>query len=66
MQPDYVTDPDSQPVKTGADGTTTIKVRNQGLNVVTATLDTPPSIPAQTNRDEYLAMLSFVLPHLPE
>lgn len=66
VQPDYVTDPDSQPVKTGADGTATIKVRNQGLNVVTATLDTPPANPAETNRDEHLATLSFVLPHLPE
>lgn len=66
VQPDYVTDPDSQPVKTGADGTATIKVRNQGLNVVVATLVTPPSNPAKTNRDEHLATLSFVLPHVPE
>jgi uncharacterized GH25 family protein len=66
VQPDYVTDPDSQPVKTGADGTATIKLRNQGLNVVTATLDTPPANPAETDRDEHLATLSFVLPHLPE
>lgn len=66
VQPDYVTDPDSQPVKTGADGTAMIKVRNQGLNVVVATLVTPPANPAQTNSDEHLATLSFVLPHLPE
>lgn len=66
VQPDLVTDPDSEPLKTGADGTVTIKVRNQGLNVVVATLDTPPANPAQTNRDEHLATLSFVLPHLPE
>ncbi|MEP7299857.1 MAG: DUF4198 domain-containing protein [Burkholderiales bacterium] len=66
VQPDYVTDPDSEPVKTGADGTATIKVRNQGLNVVVATLVTPPANPAKTNRDEHLATLSFVLPHLPE
>ena len=66
VQPDYVTDPDSEPVKTGADGTATIKVRNQGLNVVVATFAAPPANPAKTNRDEHLATLSFVLPHLPE
>lgn len=66
VQPDYVTDPDSKPLKTGADGIATIKVRNQGLNVVVATLITPPANPVQTNRDEYLATLSFVLPHQPE
>ena len=66
VQPDYVTDPDSEPVKTGADGTATIKVRNQGLNVVVATFVAPPANPAKSNRDEHLATLSFVLPHLPE
>lgn len=66
VQPDYVTDPDSEPLKTGPDGTVTIKVRNQGLNVVAATLVTPPANPAKTNHDEYLATLSFVLPNLPE
>jgi nickel transport protein len=66
VQPDFVTDPDSEPVKTGADGTATIKVRNQGLNVVVATFATPPASPAKTSRDEHLATLSFVLPHLPE
>jgi uncharacterized GH25 family protein len=63
---DYVTDPDSEPLKTGADGTATIKVRNQGLNVVAATLERPPANPAKTNLDEHLATLSFVLPNLPE
>ena len=66
VQSDYVTDPDAQPVKTGADGTVTMPVRNQGLNVVVATFATPPANPAKTNRDEHLATLSFVLPHLPE
>lgn len=63
---EYVTDPDAEPLKTGADGTATIRVRNQGLNVVAATLATPPANPAKTNGDEHLATLSFVLPHLPE
>lgn len=66
VQTDYVTDPDAEPLKTGADGTVTIKVRNQGLNVVAATLATPPANPAKTNMDEHLATLSFVLPNLPE
>ncbi|SIT41393.1 conserved exported hypothetical protein [Paraburkholderia piptadeniae] len=66
VQPDFVNDPDSKPLKTGADGTVTIKVRNQGLNVVVATLDTPPSEPAKANQDEHKATLSFALQHLPE
>ncbi|KVT78144.1 nickel ABC transporter substrate-binding protein [Burkholderia ubonensis] len=66
VQPDYINDVDSKPLKTGADGTVTIKVRNQGLNVIVARLDTPPSEPAKTNTDQHVATLSFVLPHLPE
>lgn len=66
VQPDLVNDPDSKPLKTGADGTVTIKVRNQGLNVVVAKLDTPPTEPAKTSNDQHEATLSFLLPHLPE
>jgi nickel transport protein len=66
VQPDFVNDPDSEPLKTGADGTVMIKVRNQGLNVIVAVFESPPAEPAKTNRDEHLATLSFVLPHLPE
>lgn len=66
VKPDYVTDPDSEPLKTGADGTVKIKVRNQGLNVVVASFAAPPAEPAKTNSDEHLATLSFALPHLPE
>jgi uncharacterized GH25 family protein len=66
VQPDLLNDPDSEPLKTGADGTVTIKVRNQGLNVVVARLDSPPSEPAKANSDEHEATLSFVLPHQPE
>ena len=64
--PDFVTDPDAKPLKTAKDGTVTIKVRNQGLNVVTAIFDSPPYDPAKTNKVEHLATLSFVLPHAPE
>ena len=34
--------------------------------LVVATFVAPPANPAKTNRDEHLATLSFVLPHLPE
>ena len=50
----------------GADGTVTLKVRNQGLNVIVAVLDAPPEHPAKYNKTEHLASLSFVLPHAPE
>lgn len=63
---DMVNDPDQTPVKTGPDGTATINVRNQGLNVVAAILFGPSDQPAKYDRIEYRATLSFVLPHLPE
>ncbi len=63
---DYVNDPDAKPLRTAADGTVTIKVRNQGLNVVTAIHDGPSDEPAKADKMEHLATLSFVLPHLPE
>lgn len=63
---DLVNDPDGQPVKTAADGSVTIKVRNQGLNVVTAIFDGPSDEPAKADKIEHLATLSFVLPHAPE
>ena len=63
---DLVTDPDGKPVKTAADGTVTIKVRNQGLNVVTAIFDGPADDPSKIDKIEHLATLSFVLPHAPE
>jgi len=66
VQPDLLNDPDSKPLKTRADGAVTIKVRNQGLNVVVARLDSPPSEAAKADSDEHEATLSFVLPHKPE
>ena len=63
---DFVNDPDAKPLKTGKDGTVTIKVRNQGLNVIGATYDGPPEDPAKTKKCEHFATLSFVLPHEPE
>ncbi len=63
---DWVNDPDAKGVKTAKDGTVTIKVRNQGLNVIVAILETKPEDPAKSNIVEHLASLSFVLPHEPE
>lgn len=63
---DFVNDPDGKPVKTAADGTVTIKVRNQGLNVITAIFDGPSDDPSKVDKVEHLATLSFVLPHAPE
>jgi nickel transport protein len=63
---DYVNDPDAKSLLTASDGTVTIKVRNQGLNVVAATYDGPSDEPAKADKMEHLATLSFVLPHKPE
>jgi len=63
---DWLNDPDGKPVKTAADGTVTIKVRNQGLNVITAIYDGPSDEPTKATKMEHLATLSFVLPHAPE
>ena len=63
---DWINDPDGTPVVTGADGTVTIAVRNQGLNVIVAILTSPSEEPAKYEHVEHLASLSFVLPHAPE
>ena len=63
---DFVNDPDGDAITTGADGTVTIRVRNQGLNVISATYDGPPENPKKEDRVDYEATLSFVLPHKPE
>ncbi len=63
---DFVNDPDAKPMVTAADGTVTIKVRNQGLNVISARLISPPEDLVKTDKVEHLASLSFVLAHAPE
>lgn len=63
---DFINDPDGKPVLSGADGTVTLKVRNQGLNVIVAVFDAASDQPAKYNKVEHLASLSFVLAHLPE
>ena len=63
---DYVTDPDAKPLLTAKDGTVTIRVRNQGQNVVTAIFDGPSDEPKKADKMEHLATLTFTLPHAPE
>jgi hypothetical protein len=53
-------------LKSAADGSVTIKVRNQGLNVVAAIFDGPSNEPTKADKMEHLATLTFVLPHAPE
>ena len=63
---DYINDPDEVAPKTAADGTVTINLRNQGLNVLAAIYVAPSDQPAKYNSMEYRSTLSFVLPHAPE
>ncbi|MCJ2182930.1 DUF4198 domain-containing protein [Novosphingobium sp. 1949] len=63
---DLVTDPDATEVQTGADGTVTLPVRNQGLNVVRAVYEGPTDNPRLYKQIEHNATLSFALSHKPE
>jgi len=63
---DMVNDPDAVEAKTNADGTVTLPVRNQGLNVIRAVYVTPTDNPAKIDRYEHTATLAFTLPHKPE
>ena len=64
--PDAVNDPDGKPIAVGKDGRVTLKVRNQGLNVIKAEIDSPPQDASKAAKTEHAATLSFVLPHQPE
>lgn len=64
--PDCVNDPDAKPLKVGKDGRVTLKVRNQGLNVIKAEVGSPPADASKSDKTEHTATLSFVLAHLPE
>ncbi|MEO7383730.1 MAG: DUF4198 domain-containing protein [Novosphingobium sp.] len=63
---DMVNDPDAKEVLTGADGTVTLPVRNQGLNVIRAVYDGPSDQPTLYRQMEHTATLAFTLPHVPE
>ncbi|TAG01431.1 MAG: DUF4198 domain-containing protein [Betaproteobacteria bacterium] len=63
---DYVNDPDQKPRKVGKDGIVTVTVRNQGLNVLKAEINTAPQDATKTKKTEHLVTLSFALQHIPE
>jgi nickel transport protein len=63
---DMVNDPDGTPLVADAQGKVTLKVRNQGLNVLKAEHEGAPSDPARARMTHHLATLSFMLEHAPE
>lgn len=62
---DYVGDPEAKPLVTGKDGTVTLRVRNDGLNVITAAYDAPPDDPAKAKKTGLFASLAFAIKHKP-
>lgn len=63
---DLINDPDAKPVETAADGTVTLVVRNQGLNVIQAVFNGPTDNPKRYDHIENTATLAFTLQHAPE
>jgi len=63
---DMVNDPDAKEVETAADGTVTLPVRNQGLNVIRAVYVSASDQPTLYRQIEHTATLAFTLAHVPE
>ncbi len=63
---DVVTDPEGTPVVADRNGRATLRVRNQGLNVVKAEHESAPIDPGKANMTHHFATLSFALEHAPE
>ena len=63
---DMINDPDAKEVLTAKDGTVTMPVRNQGLNVIRAVYDGPTDNPVKYDRIEHTATLAYTLAHAPE
>jgi nickel transport protein len=59
---DFVNEPTAPTLRTAADGTITVKVRNHGLNVISVVHNTPTENPAQADKVQHRATLSFSLP----
>lgn len=57
---DFVNDPEGKTVRTGQDGTVTIRVRNQALNVISVVHNMPTDNPVETDKVQHRATLSFV------
>jgi len=66
IMPDFVNDPDGPIIKTDAEGLASFRIRNQGINVVCATLIEKSAEPKKYDYTEYRATLSFILPHAAE
>ena len=66
IKADFVNDPDAPYIFTNEEGFASVRIRNQGLNVIAAVFDGPADDPKKVNKIEHLATLSFVLEHLPE
>ncbi len=66
IKTDYVNDPDQKPLHTDKKGMVTVKISNQGLNVIAAIYKGPADDPKKVNFVEHTATLSFLLEHLPE
>ena len=62
---DFVNDPEGTTMRTGADGVVTLKVRNQGMNVISVVHETPVSNSIAFDKIQHRATLSFVLPPRP-
>lgn len=63
---DMINDPDAREQRTAADGTITMPVRNQGLNVIRAVHEGPSDAPTKYRTIEHTATLAFTLAHAPE
>ena len=59
---DFVNDPEAATLRTGADGTVTVKIRNQGLNVISVVHETPAQHSIEFDIVQHRSTLSFVLP----
>jgi hypothetical protein len=58
---DFVNDPEGALLRTDKDGTLTLKVRNQGLNVISVAHDAPTDNPVETDKVQHRATFSFAL-----
>lgn len=59
---DFVNDPTAVPLRTAADGTITLTVRNQGLNVISVVHEIRPPNTDEFDAVQHRATLSFVVP----
>ncbi|MGC3982984.1 MAG: DUF4198 domain-containing protein [Steroidobacteraceae bacterium] len=62
---DFVNDPEAKPVLTDKNGLVTLKIRNQGLNVIFASYEVP-AINEDADIVQHAATLSFVTPSAAE